>query len=118
MSEIAARVRHVPQRTCVGCRQVRARSELLRVVRTVEGAVQVDPMGTVSGRGAYVCRRVECVQRAAKGRSLERALGALVDSGVVAELRGCIEPERRPEGSAPSKAVLLDSPEWARTRAG
>lgn len=66
--------RHVPQRTCVGCRTVRPKRELVRVVRTPAGDVTVDPTGKLSGRGAYVCPDLRCLDLALQGKRLERAL--------------------------------------------
>ena len=60
------RVKHVPQRTCVGCREVLPKRKLIRLVRTAEG-VQVDPSGKLAGRGAYLHDRRECWERAFKG---------------------------------------------------
>jgi uncharacterized protein len=68
----AKRVKHVPQRTCVGCRQTLAKRSLIRVVRTNEG-VHVDPTGKVAGRGAYLHDRRSCWERGLKG-SLAHAL--------------------------------------------
>ena len=65
---------HVPQRTCVGCRQVRPKREMIRVVRTPQAAVQVDPTGKQAGRGAYLCRRRACWEAALAGGRLEQAL--------------------------------------------
>ena len=67
-----------PQRSCVACRQVRAKRELLRVVRTPEGAVAVDPTGKAAGRGAYVCRDERCAEQAVRQKRLARALGVPV----------------------------------------
>ncbi|MEK6587969.1 MAG: YlxR family protein [Chloroflexota bacterium] len=64
--------KHVPQRTCVGCREVLAKRSLVRVVRTANG-VEIDPTSKVQGRGAYVHERRECWEAALKG-SLSRAL--------------------------------------------
>jgi uncharacterized protein len=60
------RVKHVPQRTCVGCRQTLAKRALIRVVRTNEG-VRVDPTGKMAGRGAYLHDRQSCWERGLKG---------------------------------------------------
>jgi len=68
------RKRHVPQRTCVACRQVRPKRELVRVVRTLDGRVCVDPSGRLPGRGAYLCGTAACWERALKRKSLEHAL--------------------------------------------
>jgi uncharacterized protein len=68
------RPRHVPQRTCVACRQGKAKRELVRVVRTPTGAVHIDPTGKLSGRGAYLCRAGECWRAALQRGVLPRAL--------------------------------------------
>jgi predicted RNA-binding protein YlxR (DUF448 family) len=62
----AKRIKHVPQRTCVGCREVLAKRTLIRVVRTPEG-LRVDPTGKLPGRGAYLHDRLSCWQRGLKG---------------------------------------------------
>ncbi len=66
--------RKIPMRTCVGCRTVRAKRELVRVVRTPAGDVTVDPTGKLSGRGAYVLPNLRCLDLALQGKRLERAL--------------------------------------------
>ena len=68
------RVKHVPQRTCVGCREVLPKRRLIRIVRTAEG-VQVDPTSKMAGRGAYLHDRRECWERGLKG-ALANALKA------------------------------------------
>lgn len=73
-------------RTCVGCRQVRPKRELLRIVRGPDGAVSVDPTGKRPGRGAYICPKPECLDRARRGRQLEHALERALDDGVYAAL--------------------------------
>ena len=60
------RVKHIPQRTCVGCRTVLPKRQMLRLVRTAEG-ILVDPTGKLAGRGAYLHNRRECRERALKG---------------------------------------------------
>lgn len=60
------RIKHVPQRTCIGCRTVLAKKELVRVVRTPEG-VRIDPTGKAAGRGAYVHKIRSCWEQAIKG---------------------------------------------------
>ena len=74
------RPRHVPKRTCVGCRQAQSKRALVRVVRAADGRVQVDPTGKAAGRGAYLCAQPECwtvaLHRGALGRALRIALSA------------------------------------------
>ena len=60
------RVKHVPQRTCVGCREVLPKRKMVRIVRTADG-VQLDPTGKMPGRGAYLHDRRECWERGLKG---------------------------------------------------
>ncbi len=70
------RRRHIPQRTCIACRTTRDKRSLVRIVRTPEGEVVIDPTGKRAGRGAYLCQAQDCWQTvlAAGGRQLERAL--------------------------------------------
>ena len=68
------RRKRVPQRTCVGCRQIRPKRELVRVVRTPAAGVQIDETGKRSGRGAYLCRNRECWEVALSMQRLEHAL--------------------------------------------
>lgn len=70
------RPRHVPQRTCVACRCTTAKRELVRIVRTPEGTVEIDASGKKSGRGAYLCRAQQCWQSALKKERLDHALKA------------------------------------------
>ncbi|NLN17977.1 MAG: YlxR family protein [Firmicutes bacterium] len=81
------RPRRVPQRTCVGCRQVRAKKELLRVVRDPQGNVHLDLSGKASGRGAYICPSMSCLDRALTAKSLERALERPIAQELVETLR-------------------------------
>lgn len=65
-------------RMCVGCREMKEKKTLIRVVRNPEGEVSIDPTGKKSGRGAYVCRNPECLKRAIKQKQLERQLEAVL----------------------------------------
>lgn len=68
------RRKHVPKRTCVACRTVRGKRELVRIVRTPAGTVAVDETGKRSGRGAYLCYQRSCWENALAHRQLEHAL--------------------------------------------
>jgi predicted RNA-binding protein YlxR (DUF448 family) len=70
----AGAVRSVPQRTCVGCRAVRDKRELVRLVRTKEGKIEIDTTGKKEGRGAYICPDRACWEKALQGQRLERTL--------------------------------------------
>ena len=68
------RQRKIPQRTCVGCRQVKPKRELMRIVRTPAGEVTLDPTGKAAGRGAYVCKTSSCMKAALEHNRLDQAL--------------------------------------------
>ena len=67
--------KHIPVRQCLGCREMKPKAELVRVVRSPEGAVSVDLRGKAPGRGAYVCRSADCLKKALRSRAVGRALG-------------------------------------------
>lgn len=77
----------IPMRMCVGCREMKPKRELIRVVRSQDGNVTVDFTGKAAGRGAYVCRSVECLERAIKTRGLERALEHKIEDTVFLQLK-------------------------------
>lgn len=86
------KVKKIPQRQCVGCREMKDKRALLRVVKGPDGGISLDFGGRKPGRGAYVCRDVECLRRARKSRALERAFETQIPPEVYdaleAELRG------------------------------
>ena len=67
--------KHIPERQCLGCREMKPKPELVRVVRSPEGGVSVDLRGKAPGRGAYVCRSADCLKKALRSKALGRALG-------------------------------------------
>lgn len=73
-------------RMCVGCREMKPKKELLRVVRSPEGEVSIDTTGKKSGRGAYCCFQAECLRRALKQGQLDRQLEVKLSAEVNAEL--------------------------------
>lgn len=78
--------RGLPQRSCVACRTPRPKRDLVRVVRSPQGTVVVDPTGRLPGRGAYLCTSAECWDLARRKRSLEQALGVAIPDDVAAAL--------------------------------
>ena len=66
--------RKIPMRMCVGCREMKEKRGLIRIVRTPDGETLIDATGKKSGRGAYVCRNPECLKKAIKQKQLERQL--------------------------------------------
>ena len=81
------RPKHVPIRTCIACRQEAGKRELVRVVRTPSGSVQVDPTGKLAGRGAYVCRARACWEQALQGHRLSTALKTNLSADSLAALQ-------------------------------
>ena len=69
-----ARQKHKPQRTCIACREIKDKRDLIRVVRTPEGKVILDPSGKANGRGAYLCRQASCWEKSLHKKLLVRAL--------------------------------------------
>lgn len=72
----------IPIRRCVGCGEGKPKKDLIRVVRSAEGEVSMDPTGRKAGRGAYLCHSGECLAKARKKRSLERAFSAQIPDEV------------------------------------
>ena len=87
----------IPMRMCVGCREMKPKRELIRVVRSPEGEVSMDPVGKKPGRGAYVCLNPECLKRAIKQRQLERQLEVQLTAEVSAALQAAMENLPEPE---------------------
>ena len=78
--------RKIPMRMCVGCREMKPKMELTRVVKPQEGDCAIDFTGKAPGRGAYVCTSAECLKKAQKTRALERALDAKIEENVFEQL--------------------------------
>ena len=76
----------IPQRQCMGCRERKAKKELIRVVRGIDGTVSLDFSGKLNGRGAYICPQMDCLKKAQKAKSLERSLEAQIPDSVYERL--------------------------------
>ena len=74
--------KHTPLRQCLGCREMKPKAELVRVVRSPEGSVSVDLRGKAPGRGAYVCRSADCLKKALRSKALSRNLGVEIPPGI------------------------------------
>ncbi len=81
------RVKKIPQRICVGCQQTKGKRELIRIVRTPELEVVIDPTGKRSGRGAYLCRDPRCLEAALAGKHLQRALRVELPGEIIEDLK-------------------------------
>ena len=80
------KVKKIPQRQCVGCREMKNKRDLIRVVRAPEGTISLDFKGKLPGRGAYVCPDPACLAKARKSRALERAFETAIPAEVYDQL--------------------------------
>ena len=87
------KVKKIPLRMCTGCMEMKPKKELIRVVKSPEGEVSVDLTGKKSGRGAYVCKNTECLEKAFKAKRLSRNLDVVIDEEIYNRLMNEIENE-------------------------
>ncbi len=85
------KTRKIPMRRCVGCREMKEKRVLIRVVRNQEGRIAVDPSGRMNGRGAYLCRNSACFEKARKARALSREFSAEIADEVYQDIIGQLE---------------------------
>ncbi len=76
----------IPMRQCLGCREMKPKRELIRVVKSPEGDVSLDFKGKANGRGAYICPNAECLKKAIKGRALEKAFSMQIPAEIYEKL--------------------------------
>jgi len=84
-------IKKVPMRQCLGCRQMKPKKELTRVVRSPEGEISLDLKGRSPGRGAYVCPDAACFARARKSKAFERALSVTIPEQVYEQMQQQLE---------------------------
>lgn len=77
----------IPLRQCVGCGQMKAKKEMMRVIRTPEGDIVLDVTGKKNGRGAYLCQEEECLRMAIKNKGLERSFKMSIDKSIYERLQ-------------------------------
>ena len=80
------KTRKIPMRMCVGCREMKEKKELLRIVRNAQGEISFDRIGKAPGRGAYICKDVKCLKLAQKGKKLEKAFDTAISEDIYARL--------------------------------
>ncbi len=85
----------IPQRQCMGCRERKAKREMIRVVRGTDGNVSLDFGGKMNGRGAYICSNSECLKKAQRIKALDRSLEVTIPEEVYERLSREIEVESR-----------------------
>ena len=81
----------IPMRQCLGCREMKPKKEMIRVVRSPEGEISLDFRGKANGRGAYVCPNQDCLKKAVRGRALEKAFSSPIPEEVYDRLRAEME---------------------------
>ena len=82
-----SQVRKVPMRQCIGCREMKSKKEMIRILKTTEDEIVIDATGKKNGRGAYLCYSRECFEKAVKSRGLERSLKMSIPKEVYERLR-------------------------------
>ena len=81
----------IPMRQCLGCREMKPKKELIRVVRSPEGVISLDFRGKANGRGAYVCPNPACLKKAIRAKALERAFETAIPEEIYALLTAQME---------------------------
>jgi len=81
------KVKKVPMRQCIGCMTSKPKRELIRIVRTKEGEIKIDPTGKASGRGAYICNDIECLEKIRKKKALNHSFEQEVDEEIYEKLK-------------------------------
>ena len=76
------KTKKIPMRMCLGCGEMRPKRELIRVVKSKEGDISLDLTGKKSGRGAYICKSVECFEKARKARKFERSFSCMISEDI------------------------------------
>lgn len=84
-------MKSIPQRTCIGCNEIRSKKELIRIVKNKEGQIFIDKTGKANGRGAYICDNIECLEKAIKTKRLERNFETQISEDIYNELRQTIK---------------------------
>lgn len=81
------KVKKVPLRMCLGCQEMKPKKELIRVVKNKEGEIKVDFTGKAAGRGAYICKDINCLEKCIKGKKFEKAFETKISDEIYEKLR-------------------------------
>ena len=82
------KTKKIPMRMCLGCGEMRPKRELIRGVKSKEGDISLDLTGKKSGRGAYICKSVECFEKARKARKFERSFSCMISEDIYNSMEG------------------------------
>ncbi|NMM65692.1 YlxR family protein [Clostridium sp. P21] len=88
------KIKKIPQRMCTGCMEMKPKKELIRVVKSKENEVSVDLTGKKNGRGAYICKSTECLEKAFKSKKLEKNLETKISEEIYDRLKREVENEK------------------------
>lgn len=88
-------VRKIPMRKCTGCNEMHPKKELIRVIVTPEGSIELDKTGKKNGRGAYICPNATCLEKAVKTKGLDKSLKISVPSDIYERLREELESDEK-----------------------
>ena len=115
-SDHIAMSEHIPMRTCIGCRKIREKRELIRIVRSADGSARADPSGGAPGRGAYLCADPSCLEKALKKKAFNRTFSCAVSRENVTALQEEISaqilrrcdsgPSRTPQNAVPGEVSV------------
>ena len=83
----------IPMRQCLGCREMKPKKELVRIVRSPEGDIDLDCKGKASGRGAYICPNADCLKKAIKAKAIEKAFETSIPQEIYERLKTRMEVE-------------------------
>lgn len=82
------KTKKIPMRMCLGCGEMKPKRELIRVVKSKEGDISLDLTGKKSGRSAYICKSVECFEKARKARKFERSFSCMISEDIYNSMEG------------------------------
>ncbi|MGL5615713.1 MAG: RNase P modulator RnpM [Sarcina sp.] len=88
------KTKKIPMRMCNGCMEMKSKKELIRIVKDKEDNISVDLTGKKAGRGAYICKSEECLQKAFKAKRLNRSLSSNISEEIYEKLKEEIANER------------------------
>lgn len=84
----------IPKRMCTGCMEMKPKKELIRIVRTKEGEVSIDFTGKKAGRGAYICKNIECLEKSVRAKRLTKSLETDISDEIYSKLKDEITNEQ------------------------
>ena len=85
--EITMKEKHIPLRKCVVCGEMKPKAELVRIYKNADGSLEIDETYKLGGRGAYICRAAECIDKSERTKRIERVTGTEKNSGIYDRLR-------------------------------